>query len=53
VFRKQKVIKKKDYVLGKFIYANSQDSKSKIYVLMVAVLEYYTPGYVSSNEEAT
>jgi len=22
------------------------------YVLMVAVLDYYTPGYVSSNEEA-
>jgi hypothetical protein len=33
--------------------ANSQDSKRKIYVLMVAVLDYYTPSYVSSNEEAT
>jgi hypothetical protein len=42
-----------DYVLGKFTYANSQDSKRKICVLMVAVLDYYTPGYVSGNEEAT
>jgi hypothetical protein len=45
--------KKRDYVLGKFTYANSQDSKSKICVLNAAVLDYHTPGYVSSNEVAT
>jgi hypothetical protein len=31
---------KKGYVLGKFTYANSQDSKRKMCVLMVAVLDY-------------